>query len=104
MRRLLPVLLLVIAACGDASSRGPLGGTVIVATAADADADAMLPPLVRSSQGRFASELLFDRLAEIGPSLNTIGDADFQPRLAARWTWSADLAVAGADPRLRSRL
>lgn len=74
MRRLLPALLLVIAACGDASSRGPLGGTVVVATAADADAT--LPPLVRSSQGRFASELLFDRLAEIGPSLNTIGDAD----------------------------
>lgn len=88
MRRLLPALLLAIAACGDASSRGSLGGTVVVAAAADADA--MLPPLVRSSQGRFASELLFDRLVEIGPSLNTVGDADFQPRLAARWTWSPD--------------
>ena len=88
MRRLLPALLLAIAACGDTSSRGPLGGTVVVATAADADA--MLPPLVRSSQGRFASELLFDRLVEIGPSLNTVGDADFQPRLAARWSWSSD--------------
>lgn len=88
MRRLVPALLLVLAACGDASSRGPLGGTVVVAAAADADA--LLPPLVRTSQGRFASELLFDRLVEIGPSLNTVGDADFQPRIAARWTWSAD--------------
>ena len=88
MRRLLPALSLLIAACGGDAGRGPLGGTVVVATAADADA--LLPPLVRTSQGRFASELLFDRLVEIGPSLNTVGDADFQPRLAARWTWSAD--------------
>jgi hypothetical protein len=37
-----------------------------------------------------ASELLFDRLVEIGPSLNTIGDTDFQPRLAKSWAWSED--------------
>lgn len=55
-----------------------------------ADADALLPPLVRTSQGRFAAELMFDPLVEIGASLNTVGDADFQPRLAERWTWSAD--------------
>jgi peptide/nickel transport system substrate-binding protein len=95
VRRRLPALLLVLAACGDAAPRSPLGGTVVVATAADADA--MLPPLVRTSQGRFASELLFDRLVEIGPSLNTVGDADFQPRLAAHWSWSSDsLAVTFA--------
>ncbi len=101
MRRLLPVLILALAACGDASDRGPAGGTVVVAAAADADA--LLPPLVRTSQGRLASELLFDRLVEIGPSLNTVGDADFQPRLAARWSWSADsLAITfELDPDAR---
>jgi peptide/nickel transport system substrate-binding protein len=88
VRRLLPVLLLAFAACGETTDRGPVGGTVVIAAAADADA--LLPPIVRSSQGRLASELLFDRLVEIGPSLNTVGDADFQPRLAARWSWSAD--------------
>lgn len=88
MRRLIPALLIAVAACGDTSSRGPVGGTVIVAAAADADA--LLPPLVRTSQGRLASELLFDRLVEIGPSLNTVGDADFQPRIAERWQWSDD--------------
>lgn len=78
-----------LVACGGTDDgRGPVGGTVIIA--APADADAMLPPLVRTSQGRLASELLFDRLVEIGPSLNTIGDRDFQPRLAEKWTWSAD--------------
>jgi peptide/nickel transport system substrate-binding protein len=89
VRRRLPLaLLLLAAACAGDDSRGPVGGTVVVATAADADA--LLPPLVRTSQGRFASELLFDPLVEIGASLNTVGDADFQPRLAERWTWSAD--------------
>jgi peptide/nickel transport system substrate-binding protein len=87
-RFLVPLALCLLAACSGDTARGPLGGTVIVAT--PADADAMLPPLVRTSQGRFASELLFDRLVEIGPSLNTVGDADFQPRLAERWSWSAD--------------
>jgi peptide/nickel transport system substrate-binding protein len=87
-RRFASVLLLLAAACGGDASRGPIGGTVVVS--APADADAMLPPLVRTSQGRFASELLFDRLVDIGPSLNTVGDADFVPRLAERWSWSAD--------------
>ncbi|HRQ79415.1 MAG TPA: ABC transporter substrate-binding protein, partial [Gemmatimonadaceae bacterium] len=101
MRRLVPALFLALAACGDASSRAPLGGTVVVAAAADADA--LLPPLVRTSQGRLASELLFDRLVEIGPSLNTVGDADFQPRLATRWSWSDDsLAISfDLDPDAR---
>ncbi|MBX3133844.1 MAG: peptide ABC transporter substrate-binding protein [Gemmatimonadaceae bacterium] len=88
MRRLSCLVALALAACGGDSSSGPLGGTVVIAAAADADA--LLPPLVRTSQGRLASELLFDRLAEIGPSLNTVGDADFRPRLASRWSWSAD--------------
>jgi peptide/nickel transport system substrate-binding protein len=89
MRRIVPLLFALLASCGgNDAARGPIGGTVVIAAAADPDA--MLPPLVRTSQGRLASELLFDRLVEIGPSLNTIGDADFQPRLAQTWAWSAD--------------
>lgn len=102
MRRLIPFLCLVVTACssGD-STRGPVGGTVIVA--APADADVLIPSVVRTSQGRFASELLFDRLAEMGPSLNTVGDADFEPRLARAWSWSADsLTITfDLDPRAR---
>ncbi|MEX2180906.1 MAG: peptide ABC transporter substrate-binding protein [Gemmatimonadaceae bacterium] len=96
MRRLSRVLLAAAAAAacvGGDPARGPVGGTVIIAAAADADA--LLPPLVRTSQGRLVSELLFDRLAEIGPALNTFGDDGFEPRLARRWRWSADsLAIS----------
>ncbi len=89
MRRIvLAFALSLLAACAGDAARGPVGGTVIIAAAADADA--LVPPLVGSSQGRLVSELLFDRLVEIGPSLNTVGDADFRGRLAERWNWSAD--------------
>lgn len=55
-----------------------------------ADADALLMPLVDGIHGRMVSDLLFDRLAEMGPGLNTVGDAGFEPRLARRWSWSPD--------------
>ena len=44
---------------------------------------------------------VFDRLAEIGPALGTIGDAGFAPRLAKSWAWAADsLSIAfSLDPR-----
>lgn len=108
MRRSLPGSLLfalfalfALACSGGDSTRGPVGGTVIVAAAADADV--LIPAIVRTAQGRFASELIFDRLVEMGPSLNTVGDADFQPRLARSWSWSADsLTITFAlDPRAR---
>ena len=77
------------------------GGTVVIGT--PADADALLMPLVDGVQGRIVSELLFDRLADIGPSLNTVGDAGFEPRLARGWKWSGDsLAITFAlDPDAR---
>lgn len=77
------------------------GGTIVVAVAADVDA--LIPPLVASSQGRQVTDLIFDRLADIGDSLNTTGDHGFRPRLAERWSWSADsLRITFAlDPRAR---
>lgn len=89
MRHVLRSLLLfpLVLACGDRSS-GVSGGTVIVG--ASADADALLPGIIRSVQGRAASELLFDRIADIGPALNTVGDSGFIPRLGKSWSWSDD--------------
>jgi peptide/nickel transport system substrate-binding protein len=95
------VLPIALLACGGERAAGPVGGTVIIAAAADADA--LLPALRRTSQGRLASELLFDPLLVIGPSLNATDDAGFEPRLARRWSWSADsLAITfELDPDAR---
>lgn len=89
MRRLLPLALLVAsaAACADRAATAG-GGTIIVGAAADADA--LLPGIVRSIQGRIGSELMFDRIATLGPSLQTAGDAAFVPELARAWRWSPD--------------
>jgi peptide/nickel transport system substrate-binding protein len=77
----------------EASASGDIGGTVVIATSAEADL--LLPPLVELIDGKKAVDLLFDQLAGIGPDLNTIGDRGFVPQLAERWTWAADsLSIA----------
>ncbi|MCR4339923.1 MAG: peptide ABC transporter substrate-binding protein [Gemmatimonadaceae bacterium] len=83
------ILLFTLSACERRADSGAVtGGTIVVAVAADVDA--LIPPLVGSIQGRQVSDLIFDRLADIGDSLNTTGDYGFRPRLAERWTWSSD--------------
>jgi peptide/nickel transport system substrate-binding protein len=83
--------LFVLAACGGAersSDAGPAGGTLVLV--APTDVDYLLPPLVNGIQGRAVMEQTYERLAEIGPGLNTVGDAGFEPRLAERWEWAPD--------------
>ncbi len=67
---------------------GEFGGTLVIATAADADR--LFPPLVATSQGRAVTELIFDHLATVGDKLNVIGDEGFVPELAESWNWSKD--------------
>ncbi len=82
-------LLLGSTACGGTDAgTAPTGGTIIVAT--NADADALTPTHWKTSSDRMLAELLFDPLVEIGPELNTAGDAGFAPRLASRWTRASD--------------
>jgi peptide/nickel transport system substrate-binding protein len=97
-----------VAGCGGeqaardaAPAREAPGGTVVIATVGDPDH--LVPPLVTSLQGAQIVAQLFDRLAEIGHSLNTVGDGDFRPRLAREWTWADDsLSIRFAiDPRAR---
>ncbi|MFL5593709.1 MAG: ABC transporter substrate-binding protein [Gemmatimonadaceae bacterium] len=91
-------LLLLFGAC---SSDKSVGGTIVLSTAADADV--LFPPLTLTLLGKQIGDQLFDNLADIGPSLNTVGDVGFTPRLADRWRWSADsMSVAfHVDPRAR---
>lgn len=72
---------------------GSYGGTVVIT--ASGDPETLFPPLASSVSSKLINDLVYDRLAEIGDSLNTAGDAGFQPRLARRWEWSADsLSIA----------
>jgi peptide/nickel transport system substrate-binding protein len=101
------LILTLAAACspnGDGKSSaatGPVGGTIVISTAADADV--LLPPLTLTVQGRQVVDQIFDNLADIGPSLNTVGDVGFTPRLSDHWTWAADsMSIAfHINPRAR---
>ena len=100
-------LLALAAGCGGETAREAApatdapGGTVVIATVGDPDH--LVPPLVGSLQGAQIVAQLFDRLAEIGAKLNTVGDAGFEPRLARSWTWAPDsLSIRFTmDPRAR---
>ena len=69
-------------------SKGSVGGTIVLSAAADADA--LVPPLTMSLLGKQVVDQMFDNLADIGPALNTVGDAGFTPRLSDRWSWASD--------------
>jgi peptide/nickel transport system substrate-binding protein len=68
-----------------------------------ADADALLPLFVQSTQGKQAVDLLFDHLARPDGEIETVGDSRFRAQLAKRWVWSPDsLAIAfELDPSAR---
>lgn len=67
------------------------------------DADNLLPPLTSNATSGQVGALVFDRLADLGDDLNTVGDEGFTPRLARSWRWAPDsLSIAFAiDPRAR---
>lgn len=98
---------LAVAACkgtenaGTATGPADIGGTIVIATSADART--MLPLLVADITSRQVTDLVFDRLAEIGQNLNAVGDKGFTPQLAERWEWSPDsLSIAFfINPRAR---
>jgi peptide/nickel transport system substrate-binding protein len=59
------------------------------------DFGTLVPGLVASQADREVTDLLFDRLADIGDDMNTVGDKGFKPQLAERWQWAPDsLSIA----------
>jgi peptide/nickel transport system substrate-binding protein len=94
----LSIACLVAVACKGtetAATAGPadIGGTLVIAT--PADAGTLLPPLIGTITDRQATDLLYDRLADISDNLNTVGDKGFKPQLAERWEWAPDsLSIA----------
>jgi peptide/nickel transport system substrate-binding protein len=64
--------------------------------------DILLPAVSDLGITRDVTEQLFLKLADLGMSGNTVGDEDFQPRLAERWEWDAPTTlVFRLDPRAR---
>ena len=63
----------------------------------------LLPALQSLLTEKQITDLLFDRLAEIGDDMNTIGDKGFRKQLAERWEWAPDSLsiVFHIDPRAR---
>jgi len=104
----IPVLVVLAGlaiACGakkpHASGEGDTGGTVVIAMASDPGA--IFPPFAFTNYGRMIASQIYDHLADVGPGMNTIGDAGFVPQLAERWEWSKDsLSIAfHLHPRAR---
>jgi peptide/nickel transport system substrate-binding protein len=90
-------LLCALVVCGctgsESSATKSSGGTLAISTGGDPDV--LIPTLVQRVQAAQITDMMFDRLADIGDSLNILNDKGFTPRLADRWTWSADsLSVA----------
>ena len=98
---------LVLAACRDVQQQpaaaGPndVGGTMVIAQ--PGEPATLLPAFAGQSIERQITDLLFDRLAEIGDDLNTVGDRGFKKQLADRWEWAADSLsiVFHLNPRAR---
>src|SRR6059036_3512500 len=95
------VLLSSLASCARRGAcTGDYCGTVVIAAAGEPDI--LLPPVTELSTSRDVYDQLFLKLADLGSRWNTIGDEDFQPRLAERWEWDGPVTlVFHLDPRAR---
>jgi peptide/nickel transport system substrate-binding protein len=90
-------LLCALVVCGcvgtESSSANNTGGTLAIS--AGGDPDVLIPSLLQTTQAGEITDMIYDRLADIGDSLNILNDKGFTPRLADHWTWSTDsLSIA----------
>ena len=83
------LLVCAVAACSDKSTGGDGGGTAIISFSAG-DPGSLFPLLVTDEVSDAMTDLLFEKLAAIGPDLSSTGDKGFTPRLAKSWDWSKD--------------
>jgi peptide/nickel transport system substrate-binding protein len=83
---------LSLATCRPATGcRGDYCGTLIFAMTGEPDI--LLPPVSQQVQSRDIADQLFLKLADMRMSANTVGEADFEPLLAQRWTWDDSLTL-----------
>lgn len=100
-------IVLALAACGESAppigsaDAGEPGGTVLIALVGEPKT--LLPALMSTENEQAIVEVVYDRLAEIGPALDVTDVARFTPRLARQWAWADDsLSIAFTlDTRVR---
>src|SRR5260370_497685 len=82
------------------SGAGDYCGTLL--TAATGEPAVLIPPVSELASTRDVVDQVFLKLADLGPSGNTIGEEDFQPVLAQRWEWAGPVPlVFHLGPRAR---
>lgn len=103
-RFLLPSVVVCIITMAGCERRGGCtgAGCGTLINAAVAEPATLLPPSTDQIVASDIAEQLFLKLADVGMSLNTLGDDDFQPLLAQKWEWDGPLTlVFHLDPRAR---
>lgn len=98
-------MLSLVAACSGREGGAPdgeHGGTMVVA-APGSGTSPTFPPHAADAMARLVVDNVYERLAGIGPELNTTDDRTFSPQLAQRWEWARDsMSIAfHLDPRAR---
>src|SRR5512134_1780884 len=98
MRR--AVLALALLWSTPAASQSGIPGTAVIIVGADPNAP--VPTVGPGKQNVDVADILFLRLARMGPDIVTAGDKGFIPELARRWTRRDSLTLAfELDPRAR---
>jgi peptide/nickel transport system substrate-binding protein len=82
----LSLVLTVSLACTSEVTCGDRCGTAVVVTAGEAGT--LFPPSANTNIELGLVDLIFQKLANIGPSLNTLGDSGFVPGLASSWRFT----------------
>ena len=81
----------LLVACSERNTAGVIGetgGTVVIATTADPGT--LFPPLMVETSAKQITEQIYDYLADVGPTMNTLSDEGYRPELSDRWRWSSD--------------
>lgn len=93
------VVTLAILACRETPACPGVCGTAVIL---GAEPDVLFPPVTHQDAGIGVTDMIFLKLADIGPALNTLGDSGFVPQLARSWDISDPTAIRfSLDPRAR---
>lgn len=90
MRYSTAALVVLTVACGRERPTG------VLVVAIPGEPATVFPPHVRAASEIAVTTQIFLKLADIGPSLNTVGDSGFVPLLASAWTFRDSVTIAFA--------